>query len=162
MRTTGGVAEPVELTPIEQREIDGDPRRERPIRAQVGLGIEDHDDGRAVIEMGVEVPPLVAALFRVDTLGILEFNQIGAIANQSQQQQYSGRVEPIHVRRTPGVWKNAQTCNCSGYSRRARHRGDGQRHNRVHWRSYRGRDRDKDDAGQLGKPAANTCAGVRL
>jgi hypothetical protein len=63
---------------------------------------------------------------------------------------------------TSGVWKNAQTSDCSGYSRRAWHRGDGERHNRVHWRSDRGRDRDKDDAGQLGKPTANTCAGVRL
>jgi hypothetical protein len=68
----GGVVDLVEPPAIRQREIDGDPRCERPIRAHIRLGVEHHHDGRAIIEMGVEVPPLVAALFGADTLAILE------------------------------------------------------------------------------------------
>jgi hypothetical protein len=75
----GGVVELLEPPAIWQREIDGDPRRERSIRAHVRLGVEDHDDGRAVIEMGIEVPPLVAALFRADTLAILELSHFDGI-----------------------------------------------------------------------------------
>jgi hypothetical protein len=75
----GGVVELLELPAIWQREIDGDPRCERSIRAHVRLGIEDHDDGGAVIEMGIEVPPLIAAFFRADTLAILELSHFDGI-----------------------------------------------------------------------------------
>jgi hypothetical protein len=75
----GGVVELLELPAIWQREIDGDPRCERSIRAHVRLGIEDHDDGSAVIEMGIEVPSLMAAFFRADTLAILELSHFDGI-----------------------------------------------------------------------------------
>ena len=75
----GGVVELLEPPAIRQREIDGDPRCERSIRAHVRLGVEDHDDGRAVIEMGIEVPPLVAALFRADPLAVLELSHFDGI-----------------------------------------------------------------------------------
>jgi hypothetical protein len=58
--------------------------------------------------------------------------------------------------------KNAQTFDCGGYSRRARHSSNGVGNKRAHWWSNGGRDRDKDDAGQLDKPTANTFAGVRF
>jgi hypothetical protein len=74
-----GVAEPVELPAIWQREIDGDPRSERSIRAHVRLRIEYHNNGRTVIEMGVEVPPLVAAFFRADALTILELRHFDGL-----------------------------------------------------------------------------------
>ena len=52
---------------------------ERSIRAHVRLGVKGHDDGCAVIEMGIEVSPLVAAFFRADTLAILELNHFDGI-----------------------------------------------------------------------------------
>jgi hypothetical protein len=38
----------------------------------LGLGVENHDDCGAVVEMGIEVPPFIAALFRVDALTVLK------------------------------------------------------------------------------------------
>jgi hypothetical protein len=52
--------------------------------------------------------------WRCDAEDHLDFcrpSQIGAIANQSQQHQYSGRAEAIHLRSQMGVWKNAQADN---------------------------------------------------
>jgi hypothetical protein len=75
----GGVVELVEPPAIRQRKIDGDPRCERSVRAHVRLGVEDHDDSGAVIEMGIEVPPLVAAIFRAETLAVLELSNFDRI-----------------------------------------------------------------------------------
>src|SRR6266851_4980641 len=79
---SGDAVELLEPPAIRQREIDGDSRCERSIRAHVRLGPEDHDDGRAVVEMGIEVPPLVAALFRADTLAILGLSHFDGIDAQ--------------------------------------------------------------------------------
>ena len=57
-----GVEELHEGAAVRQGEVDGDPWRERTVRADIGLGVEDHDDGRAIVEMGIEVPPFIAAL----------------------------------------------------------------------------------------------------
>ena len=67
-----GVEKLHEVSAVRQGEVDGDPRRERTVRADIGLGVEDHDDGGAVVEVGVEVPPLVAAVFSADALAVLE------------------------------------------------------------------------------------------
>jgi hypothetical protein len=74
-----GVVDFVELPTIRQREIDGDTWCERSIGAHVRLGVEDHDDGCAIIEMGIEVPPLIAALFRAHALAIFELSHLNGI-----------------------------------------------------------------------------------
>ena len=63
---------------VRQREVDGDPWRERTVRADIGLGIENHDDGRTIVEMSIEVPPFIAALFRADALTILQLRYFNA------------------------------------------------------------------------------------
>jgi hypothetical protein len=70
--------DPVELPTIWQREIDGDPRCERSIRAPDRLGVEGHDDSCAVIEMGIEVPPVIAALSRTHALAIFDYRNLCA------------------------------------------------------------------------------------
>src|SRR5260370_34735820 len=45
---------------VRQSEVDGDPWRERTVRTDIGLGIEDHDDGRTIVEISIEVPPFIA------------------------------------------------------------------------------------------------------
>src|ERR1700738_1433491 len=61
-----------QLTPGGHRNVDGDPRRKRTVRADIGLGVENHDNGRTVVEMGVEVPPFIAAPSRADALTVLK------------------------------------------------------------------------------------------
>jgi hypothetical protein len=78
-----GVIDFVEPSTIRQREIDGDPRCKRPVRAHIRLGVEDHNDSRAVIEMGIEIPPLVTAPFRPDTLTIFKLNHTDGIDAKS-------------------------------------------------------------------------------
>ncbi len=48
------------------------PWRERTVRADIGLGVENHDDGRTIVEMGIEVPPFIAAPFRADALTVFK------------------------------------------------------------------------------------------
>src|SRR5882757_6221876 len=67
-----GVENLHEVAAVRQGEIDGDPWRERTVRADIGLGVENHDDGRTIVEMGIEVPPFIAALFRADALTVLK------------------------------------------------------------------------------------------
>jgi hypothetical protein len=66
-----------------QRDVNGDPWRERAVRADIGLGVENHDNGRAVIEMGIEVPPFIAALFRPDALTVLELRHLNGVKTKS-------------------------------------------------------------------------------
>src|SRR5216683_2242774 len=47
---------------VSQGEVDGDPWRERTVRADIGFGVENHNDGRTIVEMGIEVPPFIAPL----------------------------------------------------------------------------------------------------
>jgi hypothetical protein len=71
--TSGWVVDFLKPSPVIQCEINCDPRREWSIRAHIRLGIEDHDDGRAVIEVSVELPPFVASLFDANALATLEW-----------------------------------------------------------------------------------------
>src|SRR4030081_2132237 len=57
---------------VGQREIEGDPWRERTVRADIGLRKEDHDNGRTVVEMSIEVPPSA-----VDRFGPVVFPLVG-------------------------------------------------------------------------------------
>ena len=59
---------------VSQGEVDGDPWRERTVRADIGFGVENHNDGRTIVEMGIEVPPFIAAPFRADALTVLELS----------------------------------------------------------------------------------------
>src|SRR5258708_30635086 len=67
-----GVEKLLEGSAVRQGDVDGNPWRERTVRADIGLGVENHDDGRAIVEMGIEVPPFIAAPFRADALTILK------------------------------------------------------------------------------------------
>src|SRR5712671_6762097 len=71
-----GVEKLHESAPVRQGDVDGDPRRERTVRADIGFGVENHDDGRAIVEMGIEVPPFIAATFRADTLAVLKLRYV--------------------------------------------------------------------------------------
>ena len=55
----------------------------RTVRADIGLGVEDHDDGGAVVEMGIEVPPFIAASFRADALTVLELRDFNGVDAES-------------------------------------------------------------------------------
>jgi hypothetical protein len=67
-----GIEKLLEGSAVRQGDVDGNPWRERTVRADIGLGVENHDDGRAIVEMGIEVPPFIAAPFRADALTILK------------------------------------------------------------------------------------------
>jgi hypothetical protein len=41
--------------------------------ADIGLGVENHDDGGTIVEMGVEVPLFIASAFKADVLTVLKF-----------------------------------------------------------------------------------------
>lgn len=68
----GGVEKLVVDAAVRQRDVDGDPWCKWTVRADIGLGVENHDDSRAIVEMGIEVPPFIAAAFRVDALTVFE------------------------------------------------------------------------------------------
>lgn len=51
-------------------DVDGYPWCEGTTGADIGLGVENHDN--AIVEMGVEVPPFIAAPIRVDALTVLK------------------------------------------------------------------------------------------
>jgi hypothetical protein len=57
-----GVEKLLEGAVVRQGNVDGDPGREWTVGADIGLGVENHDDGRTIIEMGIEGPPFIAAL----------------------------------------------------------------------------------------------------
>jgi hypothetical protein len=59
-----------------------------------------------------------------------------------------------HRTKHQGGLENAQACDCSSYGHDVRGHGDR--------RSGGGRDRNKDDAGQLGISAANSAAGMGI
>jgi hypothetical protein len=68
-----GVEKFHEAAPVRQRDVDGDPWRERTIRADIGLGVKNHDDGCTIVQMGIEVPPpFIVAPFRADALTVLK------------------------------------------------------------------------------------------
>src|SRR5438105_7701224 len=67
-----GVEKLHEGAAVRQGEVDGEPWRERTVRADIWFGIENHDDGRTIVEMGIEVPPFIAPPFRADALAILK------------------------------------------------------------------------------------------
>jgi hypothetical protein len=67
-----GVEKLHEAAAVGQSDVDGDPWCERTIGADIGLGVEDHDDGRTIVEMGIEVPPFILAPFRADALTVLK------------------------------------------------------------------------------------------
>lgn len=71
-----GVEKLIEDAAVRQSDVDGDPRRERTVAADIGLGVENHDDGRAIVEMGVEVPPFIAATLRADPLTVLKLRHL--------------------------------------------------------------------------------------
>ena len=71
-----GVEKLIEGAAVRQGDVDGDPWRERTVRADIGLGVENHDDGRAIVEMGIEVPPFIVALFRADALTVLNLRYL--------------------------------------------------------------------------------------
>ena len=66
----------IEDAAVRQSDVDGDPRRERTVAADIGLGVENRDDGRAIVEMGVEVPPFIAATLRADPLTVLKLRHL--------------------------------------------------------------------------------------
>ena len=70
--TGSGRSKVAKLRPVGQREVDGDPWRERTVWADIGFGVENHHDGRSVVEMGIEVPPLIVASFGADALTVLK------------------------------------------------------------------------------------------
>jgi hypothetical protein len=41
--------------------------------ADIGRGVENRDDGGAIVEMGVEVPLFIASAFNADALTVLKF-----------------------------------------------------------------------------------------
>jgi hypothetical protein len=53
-------------------DVDGYPWSEGTTGADIGLGVENHDDDGAIVEMGVEVPPFIAAPIRIDALTVLK------------------------------------------------------------------------------------------
>ena len=67
-----GVEKLHEGAAVRQGNVDGDPWREWTVRADIGLSEENHDNGRTIVEMGIEVPPFVAAPFRADALTVLK------------------------------------------------------------------------------------------
>src|ERR1700722_1605915 len=67
-----GVEKLVEGAAVRQSDVDGHPWCKWTVRADIGLGIEDHDDGRTIFEMGIEVPPFILAPFRADALTVLK------------------------------------------------------------------------------------------
>ena len=67
-----GVEKLLEGAAVRQGDVDGNPWRERTVRADIGLGVENHDDGRTIVEMGIEVPPFIAAPFRADALTVFK------------------------------------------------------------------------------------------
>ena len=71
-----GVEKLHEGAPVRQGDVDGDPWGERTVRADIRLGVENHDDGRTIVEMGIEVPPFIAAPFRADALTVLKLRYV--------------------------------------------------------------------------------------
>src|ERR1700689_5344536 len=72
----GRVEKLVEGAAIRQRDDDGDPWCEWTIRANIRLGVENHDDRRTVVEMSIEVPPFIATAFRADALTVFELGYL--------------------------------------------------------------------------------------
>src|SRR5271169_4034955 len=68
----GRIEKLVERAAVRQPDVDSEPRCKWALRADIGLGIENHDDRRAVVEMSIEVPPFIAAAFRADALAVFE------------------------------------------------------------------------------------------
>jgi hypothetical protein len=58
-----GVENFTEDAAVLQGDVNSDPGRHRTVRADIGLGVENHDDYGGVVEMGVEAPPLIVPLF---------------------------------------------------------------------------------------------------
>jgi hypothetical protein len=71
-----GVEKLHEGAPVGQCNVDSNPWRERTVGADIGLGVEHHDDGRTIVEMGIEVPPFIAAPFRTDALTVLKLRYV--------------------------------------------------------------------------------------
>src|SRR5271163_1197701 len=63
----------VEGAAVRQRDVDGNPWCSWTIRANIRLGVENHDDRRAVVEI---VPPLIATAFRTDALTVFELGYL--------------------------------------------------------------------------------------
>src|ERR1700676_3224261 len=67
-----GVEKLLEDAAVRQRNVDGDPGREWTVGADIGLGVENHDDGRTIVKMGIEVPPFIVAAFRAGALTVFK------------------------------------------------------------------------------------------
>ena len=67
-----GVEKLLEGAAVRQGDVDGNPWRERTVRADIGLGVENHDDGRSIVEMSIKVPPFIVAPFRADALTVFK------------------------------------------------------------------------------------------
>jgi hypothetical protein len=68
----GGVEKLLVDAAVRQSDVDGDPWCEWTVRADIRLGVENHDDSSTIVEMGIEVPPFIAAAFRTDALTVFE------------------------------------------------------------------------------------------
>ncbi len=40
--------------------------------ADIGLGVENHDDSRTIVEMGIEIPPFIVTAFRAGALTVFK------------------------------------------------------------------------------------------
>src|SRR6202022_1629680 len=67
-----GVEKLLEGAAVRQGNVDGDPRREWTVGADIRLGVENHHDGRTIVEMGVEVTPFITAALRADALTVFK------------------------------------------------------------------------------------------
>src|ERR1700731_4207624 len=67
-----GVEKLLEAAAIRQRNVDLTKGREWTVGADTGLGVKDHDDGRPIVEMGIEVPPFIMAAFRAGALTVFK------------------------------------------------------------------------------------------
>jgi hypothetical protein len=71
----------IEDSAVGRCDVDGYSWCEGAIGADIGLSVENLDDGGAIVEMGVEVPPFIASAFRADALTVLklgDFNRSDA------------------------------------------------------------------------------------
>src|ERR1700687_228267 len=71
-----GVEKLLKGAAIRQGNVDGDPGREWTGGADIGLSVENHDDGRTIVEMGIKVPPFIAAALRADALTVLKLRYL--------------------------------------------------------------------------------------
>src|SRR6202790_1048640 len=67
-----GVEKLLEEAAVRQRNVDGAPGREWTVGADIVLGVENHDDRRTIVKMGIEGPPFIVPAFRAAALTVFK------------------------------------------------------------------------------------------